>query len=168
MITRLQTASEYKEGTAPDVANLYRASESGDAATVRAIIYDERFSYEDIVHHGTPALFIATERGDAPIVQLLLIARINPNSRDSQMKTPFIIAAQHGRINCLKQLLCYRLDISAECADGKPVFQYATEYNESCRSDETKTPIPHDILKQLSTPTDILPSEPESHCCLCM
>lgn len=76
---------------------LHVAARAGQVKTVEALLAASPESVDVEGVDGKTALHLASERGDAPLAELLLSAGANPNLRDARGRTPLYLAAVNGR-----------------------------------------------------------------------
>jgi cytohesin len=76
----------------------------GEVDALRDVI-DAGAAVDQVDTFGETALFVATQKGHARVVDLLLQAGADPNQRDALTRTPLHVAARRGHAALIKRLI---------------------------------------------------------------
>ncbi|KAE9587922.1 hypothetical protein Lal_00002832 [Lupinus albus] len=112
---------------------LFTAVQHGDFQTVTTLLQDD----PSLFHHTTlydrhSSLHIAAANGQIQILSSLLHGSINPDVLNRQKQTPLMLAAMHGKIDCVEKLLQAGANVLMfDAIYGRTCLHYAAYYGHS-------------------------------------
>jgi ankyrin repeat protein len=105
LLSCCQILGPSKPGAATDYTPVFAAASSGDVAAVRAAIEAQPRLVRQKEWRGNTLLHDAVEKGQGPVVRLLLEHKADVNARNSNGFTALHSAAQNGDLDMIKLLL---------------------------------------------------------------
>ncbi|XP_031113149.1 putative E3 ubiquitin-protein ligase XBAT31 [Ipomoea triloba] len=116
-----------------DEHGLFTAVQCGDVETVETVLGRE----PGLIHHTTvydrhSALHIAAANGQIEVVTVLLNRSVNPDLLNRHKQTPLMLAAMHGKIDCVQKLIEAGANIlKFDSLHGRTCLHYAAYYGHS-------------------------------------
>jgi len=105
------------------------AAMSGDHAALRALLA-KKADVNAPQADGATALYLASIRGSAPMLDRLLKAGADANERGPEGETPLMLAARNGSADAIKVLLDHKADVNAtDRLRGTTPLMWAAEQN---------------------------------------
>jgi len=110
------------------ISRLYNAAKSGDATTVRQLVYDGIPPDKPNIHGATP-LWRASQSGHKEAVQVLLTTNaVDVNAWSRTRRTPLFWAAANGHSEVVQLLLDYGAEQNYTDEDGRSPLSIAQFY----------------------------------------
>ncbi|KAK1412814.1 hypothetical protein QVD17_34337 [Tagetes erecta] len=117
-----------------DEHGLFTAVQFGDLVTVKRVLeMDPKLVTQTSLYDRHSLLHIAAANGQIEVVSLLLENRsVNPDCLNRHKQTPLMLAAMHGKIDCVEKLIQAGANILMfDSLNGRTCLHYAAYYGHS-------------------------------------
>ncbi|XP_027087115.1 putative E3 ubiquitin-protein ligase XBAT31 [Coffea eugenioides] len=115
-----------------DEHGLFSAVQHGDLETVEAVLDKNPSLIHHTVYDRYSVLHVAAANGQIEILSMLLSRSVNPDLSNRHKQTPLMLAAMHGKINCVQKLIEAGANIlKFDSVNGRTCLHYAAYYGHS-------------------------------------
>ncbi|KAL3530741.1 hypothetical protein ACH5RR_010063 [Cinchona calisaya] len=115
-----------------DEHELFSAVLFGDLETVEAVLAKDPSLVHHKVYDRYSVLHVAAANGQIEILSMLLSRSVNPDLLNRHKQTPLMLAAMHGKVNCVQKLIEAGANIlKFDSVSGRTCLHYAAYYGHS-------------------------------------